>query len=244
VQWHRPATLLLALAACGGDATPAFRPHSAVTRDQQPLVNEAIVAYEGDAKTLVDHGGQLLGTLVVDKPARTVPAGAAHEAATVGGTHVLIVDEGSAAWALVRGEAPMPVAAPRSSLLVVRVPSLRWSDLPAGLRPRGRGVYAAGSDTKPLPVAMKWFCTSNRAGTQGTCARTADDCASAYHQLHKDDATATPCAPASAATCFSAYGPTTEPSTSCHPTIQSCSAHRDLAFVRGDSIGRECALVQ
>jgi hypothetical protein len=244
--------IAVVLAACGGDATMGFRPHSAVTRDQQPLVNEAIVAYEGDANTLVERGGQLLGSLVAGGSPGQVPPGAGRRAAGVGGTHVLVVDEGSAAWARVRGEGQPPAGgARRAALLVVRVPSPRWHELPPGLRPEpGRhfnGAYPRrGSATEPAPedISMNWFCTSNRGATQGTCARTAEECGTAFKKLQEADASATPCARASAATCFSAYGPETEPRMYCHPTIQACTAHRDLAFVRGDSIGRECALVQ
>ncbi|MCW5808862.1 MAG: hypothetical protein KIT31_41305, partial [Deltaproteobacteria bacterium] len=122
-----------------------------------------------------------------------------------------------------------------------RVPRERWAELPAGLRPPG--AAAPVTPDEPAPKTA-WYCTTNGKGTDGTCARSADECGGAYQKLRAEDPTAAPCAPASAATCFSAYGPTTDPVTSCHPTIQSCSAHRDLAFVRGDSIGRECALAQ
>jgi hypothetical protein len=136
----------------------AFKPYSSTVRTSRPVMGYAIVAYEGDIKTLAQADGQVVGTLDVSgngyAGADDIRSRAMDEAARVGGTHLLIAGEGaSTSWAQITPDratttvygntatttytpgAEIPITHHRGAFVVVRVPPERWLDLPVSLRP-------------------------------------------------------------------------------------------------------------
>lgn len=147
-----------------------FRPYSAVTRDLSPLVDSALLAYEGDAELLRQAGAiqvgdfDVGGNVMADRS--DVRERALMEAAAAGGTHVLIANEGSEradiqiapatavttttqTGAVTAFNPARTIAASRWSgnYIVLRVTKDQWENLPDGLKPKARAIDVIQADT-------------------------------------------------------------------------------------------------
>jgi hypothetical protein len=110
----------------------SFTPYSA-TRSE-PSTDNAVRFYEGDKQTLSKVGAQYVGEITLDKKSKHAEARASDEAARVGATHILQIENGRFA--------------------LFRVDPDRWNDLPRELRPgtmAGEPVSTTTITSYPYP---------------------------------------------------------------------------------------------
>lgn len=150
---------LLALFAAGCARTFAdFEPYSATSKRLKKVVGSAVIAYEGDIPFLAQAGGEVIGSISVSgngfADVEDIRARAQGDAADVGGTHVIIAQEGSStSWAKISPDrvtttsygstatstytpgAQVPITRHSGSFVVIAVPAEQWLSLPPELRP-------------------------------------------------------------------------------------------------------------
>lgn len=155
---------LLWLVACVPQqgVTVAYQPRSVV---RVPAVaDEAVMVYADDSEALSRLGARPVGSVVLTGNG-ALHARAACEVAEHGGTHYLVADEGAdveryelaPARSVTRLDpggdsittthqraAVISVATDRLRVVALRLDPERWSELPAPLRPQGRGRTERG----------------------------------------------------------------------------------------------------
>lgn len=251
-----------------------FTPYSSAARSAAPMLHKAVFAYEGDIESLAYARAQIIGTLRINGNGWAGKGDlryrALTEAASYGGTHVILGSEaGSASWhkitsdratTTLQGNTATTTFEPGREVrvtkfsggyVIVRVEYRDWPRLPAELQPRPGLHYtpateapqsAAVSQGGTSPGSAPGATTSAEVGWGWFCITRSETLGICFRELDR-------CKNASRrlGTAYGACEGRREAycfSTGafrCHPTMQACRTQRDYEFSQGKSIVAECA---